>query len=64
MWDLKDVLSGRVPRRTSDQQTSFFKTTPFGEVGDQVIGALLYQRALEKGIDTKLQIDGAEYREV
>lgn len=63
VWDLKDLLSGKVPGRTSDQQISFFKNNAFWGVGDQVIGALLYRRALERGIGTKLPIDGAEYRE-
>ncbi|MGH7771352.1 MAG: hypothetical protein ACREQA_03870 [Candidatus Binatia bacterium] len=63
VWDLKDLLSGKVPGRTSDQQISFFKNNAFWGVGDQVVGALLYRRALEKGIGTKLPIDGAEHRE-
>jgi len=63
VWDLKDLLSGRVPGRTSDQQISFFKNNAFWGIGDQVIGSLLYRRALEKGIGTKLPFDGAEYRE-
>ena len=63
VWDFKDLLSGKVPGRTSDHQISFFKNNAFWGVGDQVIGALLYRRALERGIGTKLPIDGAEYRE-
>jgi alanine dehydrogenase len=63
VWDFQELLSGRVPGRTGDQQISFFKNNAFWGVGDQVIGALLYRRALERGIGTKLPIDGAEYRE-
>jgi ornithine cyclodeaminase/alanine dehydrogenase-like protein (mu-crystallin family) len=63
VWDFRDVISGQVPGRTNDQQISFFKNNAFWGVGDQVIGALLYRRALEKGLGTKLPIDGAEYRE-
>jgi ornithine cyclodeaminase/alanine dehydrogenase-like protein (mu-crystallin family) len=63
VWDFKELLSGKVPGRTSDHQISFFKNNAFWGVGDQVIGALLYRRALERGIGTKLAIDGAEYRE-
>jgi alanine dehydrogenase len=63
VWDFKELLSGEVPGRTSDRQISFFKNNAFWGVGDQVIGALLYRRALEKAIGTKLPIDGAEYRE-
>lgn len=63
VWDLKDLLSGRVPGRTSDRQISFFKNNAFWGVGDQAIGALLYRRALEQGVGTKLPIDGAEWRE-
>lgn len=64
VWDLKDLLSGKVPGRTSDQQVSFFKNNAFWGVGDQVIGSLLYRRALERGIGTQLPFDGAEHREV
>jgi ornithine cyclodeaminase/alanine dehydrogenase-like protein (mu-crystallin family) len=63
VWDLGELLSGKVPGRTNDQQISFFKNNAFWGVGDQAIGALLYRRALEKGIGTKLPIDPAEYRE-
>ena len=63
VWDLGELLSGKVPGRTDDQQISFFKNNAFWGVGDQVIGALLYRRALEKGIGTRLPIDPAEYRE-
>ncbi len=63
VWDLGELLSGKVPGRTNDQQISFFKNNAFWGVGDQVIGSLLYRRALEKGIGTKLPIDPAEYRE-
>jgi alanine dehydrogenase len=63
VWDFKDLLSGRVPGRTNDRQISFFKNNAFWGVGDQAIGALLYRRALERGIGTRLPIDGAEYRE-
>ncbi|MFQ5903632.1 MAG: ornithine cyclodeaminase family protein, partial [Candidatus Binatia bacterium] len=63
VWDFKDLLSGKVPGRTSDDQISFFKNNAFWGVGDQVIGSLLYRRALEKGIGTQIPIDGAEYRE-
>lgn len=63
VWDLGELLSGRVPGRTNDRQISFFKNNAFWGVGDQVIGALLYRRALEKGIGLRLPIDGAEYRE-
>ncbi len=61
--DFKDLLSGKVPGRTNDKQISFFKNNAFWGVGDQVIGSLLYRRALEKGIGTQMPIDGAEYRE-
>lgn len=63
VWDFKELLSGKVPGRTSERQISFFKNNAFWGVGDQVIGALLYRRALERGIGTKVPIDGAEYRE-
>lgn len=63
VWDLKELLSGKVPGRTGGRQISFFKNNAFWGVGDQVIGALLYRRALARGIGTKLPIDGAEYRE-
>ena len=63
VWDLGELLSGKVPGRTNDQQISFFKNNAFWGVGDQAIGALLRRRALEKGIGTKLPIDPAEYRE-
>ena len=63
VWDLGELLSGKVSGRTNDQQISFFKNNAFWGVGDQAIGALLYRRALEKGIGTKLPIDPAEYRE-
>lgn len=63
VWDLGEILSGKVPGRTGDQQISFFKNNAFWGVGDQAIGALLYRRALEKGLGTKLPFDGAEYRE-
>ena len=63
VWDFKDLLSGKVPGRTSDQQISFFKNNAFWGVGDQAIGSLLYRRALERGKGIKLPIDGAEYRE-
>jgi ornithine cyclodeaminase/alanine dehydrogenase-like protein (mu-crystallin family) len=52
-----------VPGRTSDRQISFFKNNAYWGVGDQAIGALLYRRALEQGVGTKLPIDGAEWRE-
>ncbi len=63
VWDFKDLLSGKLPGRTNDRQISFFKNNAFWGVGDQVIGALLYRRALERGVGTKLPIDAAEYRE-
>ena len=63
VWDLGELLSGKVPGRTSDQQISFFKNNAFWGVGDQVIGALLYRRALETGTGTRLPIDAAEWRE-
>src|SRR5919109_964300 len=63
VWDFQELLSGRVSGRTSRSEISFFKNNAFWGVGDQVIGALLYRRALEQGIGTKLPIDGAEYRE-
>jgi alanine dehydrogenase len=63
VWDLGEVLSGKVPGRTSDDQISFFKNNAFWGIGDQVIGSLLYRRALEKGLGTQLPFDGAEYRE-
>jgi ornithine cyclodeaminase/alanine dehydrogenase-like protein (mu-crystallin family) len=63
VWDFEELLSGKVPGRTSDRQISFFKNNAFWGVGDQVIGALLYRRASEKGLGTKLPIDGAEYRD-
>jgi ornithine cyclodeaminase/alanine dehydrogenase-like protein (mu-crystallin family) len=63
VWDFSELFSGKVPGRTSDRQISFLKNNAFWGVGDQVIGALLYRRALERGIGTKLPIDGAEYRE-
>ena len=63
VWDLGELLSGKVPGRTDDQQISFFKNNAFWGVGDQVSGALLYRRALERGIGTRLPIDPAEYRE-
>jgi ornithine cyclodeaminase/alanine dehydrogenase-like protein (mu-crystallin family) len=63
VWDFKELLSGKVPGRTSERQISFFKNNAFWGIGDQVIGALLYRRALERGIGTKVAIDGAEYRE-
>jgi len=63
VWDLGELLSGKVPGRTNDQQISFFKNNAFWGVGDQAIGALLRRRALAKGIGTKLPIDPAEYRE-
>jgi alanine dehydrogenase len=63
VWDFKDLLSGRAPGRTSDRQISFFKNDAFWGVGDQAIGALLYRRALERGVGTRLPIDAAEWRE-
>jgi ornithine cyclodeaminase/alanine dehydrogenase-like protein (mu-crystallin family) len=63
VWDFRELLSGKVPGRTSDRQISLFKNNAFWGVGDQVIGALLYRRALETGIGTKVPVDGAEYRE-
>ncbi len=63
VWDLGELLSAKVPGRTSDAEISFFKNNAFWGVGDQVIGALLYRRALEKGLGTRLPIDGAEYRQ-
>lgn len=63
VWDFKDLLSDKLPGRTNDRQISFFKNNAFWGVGDQVIGALLYRRALERGVGTKLPIDAAEYRE-
>jgi ornithine cyclodeaminase/alanine dehydrogenase-like protein (mu-crystallin family) len=63
VWDLKDLLSGKVLGRTGDQQISFFKNNAFWGIGDQVIGALLYRCALEKGVGIRLPFDGAEYRE-
>ncbi|HEY2987290.1 MAG TPA: ornithine cyclodeaminase family protein [Candidatus Binatia bacterium] len=61
--DFRDLLSGQAPGRTTDRQISFFKNNAFWGVGDQAIGALLYRRALQRGIGTRLPIDGAEYRE-
>ncbi|HEY3304740.1 MAG TPA: ornithine cyclodeaminase family protein [Candidatus Binatia bacterium] len=63
VWDFMDLLSGQVPGRISERQISFFKNNASWGVGDQAIGALLYRRALERGIGTRLPIDGAEYRE-
>ena len=63
VWDLGEVMSGQVPGRTNAQQISFYKNNAFWGVGDQAIGALLYERAMEKGLGTQLPIDGAEYRE-
>lgn len=63
VWDLGQLLSGKVPGRTSDRQISFFKNNAFWGVGDQAIGSLLYRRALEKRLGTRLPFDGAEYRE-
>lgn len=63
VWDFRELLSGKVPGRTSDRQISFFKNNAFWGVGDQVIGALLYRRALEHGVGTQVPLDGAEYRE-
>ena len=48
------------PRRSRSAST---RTTLSWGVGDQAIGELLYQRAVEKGLGTELPIDGAEYRE-
>lgn len=63
VWDLGELLSGKVPGRTSDKQITFFKNNAFWGVGDQAIGSFLYRRALEKGLGTRLPFDGAEYRE-
>jgi alanine dehydrogenase len=63
VWDFSELLAGKVSGRTSAQQISFFKNNAFWGVGDQVIGSLLYRRALERGIGVQLPFDGAEYRE-
>lgn len=63
VWDLGEILSGQAPGRTSEEQISFYKNNAFWGVGDQAIGQLLYERAVEKGLGTWLPIDGAEYRE-
>lgn len=62
VWDFRDLLSGKVGR-AGDEQITFFKNNAFWGIGDQALGALLYHRALERGIGAKLPFDGAEYRE-
>ena len=59
VFDLGQVMTGEAGR-TSDDQITFFKQNAFWGAGDQVIGKLLYDKALEQGIGIKLDIDGFE----
>lgn len=57
--DLGQVMRGETGR-TSDEEITFFKQNAFWGVGDQVIGKLLYDKAVADGRGIKLAIDGFE----
>lgn len=61
VFDLAQVINGDAGR-TSPDQITFFKQNAFWGIGDQVIGKLLYDKAREKGLGIKLDIDGFESR--
>ena len=57
-WDelveLKDVVANRVTRQ-SDDDITFFKSQGVG-LEDVAVGALVYERAMEKGLGKELDL--------
>jgi alanine dehydrogenase len=52
--DIGDLVSGRVPGRTSPGQTTFFHNVGSSGEGFAAVGAGIYERALERGIGTEI----------
>jgi ornithine cyclodeaminase/alanine dehydrogenase-like protein (mu-crystallin family) len=63
VWELTELLSGKVPGRTDPKQITLFKNNAGQGVCDIALGGRMYQLAREKGVGLELDIDGAEYRE-
>lgn len=63
VWELTEIMSGKVPGRTDPKQITLFKNNAGQGVCDVALGGRMYQLAREKGMGLELDIDGAEYRE-
>ena len=65
-WDqiveLPEILTGKIAGRTAPHQITLFKNNAGQGVADVALGAVVYQRAKERGIGMELDMDGAEYR--
>jgi len=65
-WDqiveLPEILTGKIAGRTAPHQITLFKNNAGQGVADVALGAVVYQRAKERGIGIELDMDGAEYR--
>ena len=61
VFDLAQVMRGEAGR-SNDEQITFFKQNAFWGVGDQVIGKLLYDKARDRGLGIKLDMDGFDSR--
>lgn len=63
IWELGEVLTGRVPGRTSPEQITLFKNNAGQGVSDVALGGRILAAARAKGVGVPLLIDGAEHRE-
>jgi alanine dehydrogenase len=55
--NIGDLVSGRVPGRTSPRQTTFFHNVGSSGEGFAAVSAGIYERALERGIGTEIPTD-------
>src|SRR5215207_7042566 len=54
--ELGDILTGRVPGRTSAEQITFFKNNAGQGIADVAIASLVYRRARERGLGLELPL--------
>lgn len=63
VWEIGEVITGKVPGRTSPRQITLFKNNAGQGVSDVALGATIYRKARQLGVGLELDIDPAEYRE-
>ena len=51
--ELKDIVAGKAPGRTSDDQITLFKSVGTG-IQDIALASVIYQKALDAGLGTDL----------
>jgi len=59
IYELGELTSGRSPGRQSDAEITICDLTGVG-VQDTAIALLTYERALARGLGTRIQVGGAE----